>query len=211
MWTFLENRNSWCNYFYISWFILQPTVDWFDISHQGIVFKALDLVLLFTPKALVRLILACRVCEEYNYSKYLLSHVHKVFFSQDREECLPFWLPEFDSIMFTETTCYRKNHAKCWRDKWKESSCPEKTHNLETGKELLVSWLENQTWINCQPRVIHTPERLPFWEATDWQISLILSVLMPLTFRLGLFEITVCLPPYQQLLWPRVAPSFDSS
>ena len=55
-------------------------MDWFDISHQGIVFKALDLVLLFTPKALVRLILACRVCEEYNYSKYLLSHVHKVFF-----------------------------------------------------------------------------------------------------------------------------------
>lgn len=135
----------------------------------------------------------------------------RFFFSQDREECLPFWLPEFDSIMFTETTCYRKNHAKCWRDKWKESSCPEKTHDLETGKELLVSRLENQTWINCQPRVIHTLERLPFWEATDWQISLILSVLMPLTFRLGLFEITVCLPPYQQLLWPRVAPSFDSS
>ena len=134
------------------------------------------------------------MCEEYNYSKYLLSHVHKVFFSQDREECLPFWLPEFDSTKFTETTCYRKNHAKCWRDKWKESSCPEKTHDLEMGKELLVSRVENQTWINCQPRLIHTLEHLPFWEAIDWQISLILSVLMPLTFRLGLFEITASLP-----------------
>ena len=133
------------------------------------------------------------------------------FFSQDREKCLPFRLPVFDSTKFTETMCYKKNHAKYWRDKWKEPSCPEKTHDLERGKELLVSWVENQTWINYQPRLIHTREHLPFWEAIDWQISLILSVLMPITFRLGLFEITVCLPPYQQLLWPRVAPSFDSS
>lgn len=66
----------------------------------------------------------------------------------------------------------------------------------ERGGELLSSQVENQTRNNCRPGLIHTWEHgveLPFWEATDWQISLSLGASMPVTFRLGLFEMTACL------------------
>ena len=153
-------------------------------------------MLLFILKALVRLIRACRVLEEYdNYSKYFPPHIHKVFPRTERNVFLS-CSQKFDSTKFTEIPRCRKNYVKCWRGKWKKPSCPEKTHDPERGGELLASQVENQTRNNCRPGLIHTWEHgveLPFWEATDCQISLNLGASMPVTFRLGLFEMTICL------------------